>query len=400
MKFFGVTGLQVNQDSQSNTKRTGIRKLVSEIIVGTEYPASSSPTGTLATRNVQFHKNLNYHLIISTCREIFLINTQFNVILNTFSLDRSASSLVHVILTHTRPGVITVHENGAICLRKYLISGVHAQSVTLETIATSDPPRLSSKKCEVLGAMLNRQKHVENQIILHLSDGRFLKYYFQRIPGADGRVDFKMKHPVTPMTPFLPLPSSSSSVTSLKVPPREDHLGIKKSEELLPLEKLLKTILVPESDGIKLKLKKATVGFGSLTCLKSRPNSNLLVAGTSAGFILVMSLMEDQFHQKRCVLNKRFSVHSNSAVSGIEFVSDSELISYANLSFSANPKCEMIMTELETGGTRILKQDDPHHIALISVSPLAQSMVLVYKVMPTVHVQFGSLFWLAGTAYY
>lgn len=78
---------------------------------------------------------------------------------------------------------------------------------------------------------------------------------------------------------------------------------------------------------------------------------------------------------------KKFTTHSSSPVSGIEFVSDTEILTYSNISFSASPKCELILTEISSGASRALKLDDKHHINCISVSPLLQYFVLVYKVI-------------------
>lgn len=367
-----LIGLHSNQDTHASSRRTGIRRLVSEMIVGADSASNSIAHGRNAA-SVQFHKNLSYHLVVASAREICLINIKFNVILNTFCLDRAAHNLVQVILPQKRPAVVTIHENGTVCLRKYVISGVHTHSVGLETIAASDPPRLSAKKSEVLGAVLD--KYHENKILLHLSDGRFISY---NIVGSISELTHdisKIQHLVTPMTPYVSSYLTVVEKKSVTLPPPPRQI-----DALVPLEKLLNTILTADTATVKMKLKMANIALGTLTCIKARPKGDLIVAGTSTGYILVIDIVEDEF-EKRCVIKKRLSVHSNCPVSGVEFLSDSEIISFANLSFSASPKCELIMTELDTGATRVLKEDEPHHILLLRVSPLAQSLLLVYKVI-------------------
>ena len=288
-------------------------------------------------------------------------------------MDRGLSNLVQVIPSQKRPALITLHENGAIALRKYIITGTHTQSIALETVHTTDPPRLSAKKSEVLGAMLD--KNSEHRIILHINDGRFISYNILKTFNQSEEIDNKVKHLSTPMTPFV----STLGFESSKNTEKSEKIRTNQDEQAESIEQLLNSVLEHDSGSVKLKLKKTTTPVGTLTCIKSRPGNDFIVAGTSLGFILIIKINDDG-KQRRCVIHKRFAVHCNTPVSGIEFVSDNEIITYANLSFSTNPKCEMIIMELSTGSSRVLKQDDPYHIGFLRVSPLCQYFLLVYKV--------------------
>jgi len=346
---------------------------VSDIIVGADYPSNQASGPSRGDGSILFHHNLKYHLVVSNSRSIYLINTQFRVILNTFTVERGMSNMVQVILSQKRPVVITLHENGAIALRKYAISGSHTQSIGLETMYTTDPPRLSAKKSEVLGAMLDKTN--ENRIILHVNDGRFISYKLLRAAIKPEQVVSKVKHLSTPLTPFV---ATGIESTTMPVDKTYQVPGDLNDNEQ-SIEQLISTVLEQDSSAAKLKLKKTTSPTGILTCLKSRPGNDFIVAGTSLGFVLIIKI-EDDGKQRRCVIRKRFAVHCSTPVSGIEFVSDNEILTFANLSFSANPKCEMIMLELSTGASRVLKQDDPNHIGFLRVSPLGQYFLLVYKV--------------------
>lgn len=381
-----------NASSKRHNSTSGIRKLVSDI-VGTEIPLIPGQSFVKPDGILEYHRNLKDHLIVFNSNTIFLVNTYFKVILSLLNIDRSTSPLLHVIPSVQRPAIISLHESGTIYLRKYIISGTHSLSVALETICCSDQPRFSSKKCEILGMILDPNN--ENKIILHLIDGRYVQYDIlglgKAIDNFTTTEDKQRKHLITPMTPSISIETSfaiesnNKEISTTTVKKRERF----ESNNNLQLCELMQNILEQETENnLRIKLSKVTSLIGILTCLRSNSNQNIIVAGTSQGYILVFKVTtEGQGGQDvdndsiQCKIVKRFSVHSNAPVYGIEFIAEDEIVTFANLSFSANPKCELILTNIWTGATRVLKQDEPFHIGFIKVSPLKQFFVLAYKVI-------------------
>jgi hypothetical protein len=362
--------LQMDGDriKRQSASSASIRKLVSDIIVGPDYNSSPTHVPSILNGSISFHPGMKDTILVTNDVAIYLINIQFMMVLHTFHIEKMGSPIVQVVPTKLRPCIVTLHENGTICLRKYYITGTHNATFLLESVCSSENPRFSGKKTEVFGCAIHPVE--ENSVIMYLNDGRLLKYEVSGEEKGQKMHDAK-KHLTTPSTPYVRnLGFDEPTTPGPEAISKPSHSPMKSSN----LHNLVKPILESDLDtAVKLKLKRVTNTFGQFTCLKSR--DDILIAGTSMGFLIVLKIINDKLRAL-----KKFTTHSSSPISGIEFVSDCEILTYSNLNFSTNPKCELILTEIWTGASRVLKTDDNYHIQDVKVSPLCQYFVIAYKV--------------------
>lgn len=346
---------------------SSIRKLMSDIIVG---PDSNPNTMQNTVSNlyvfIDFHEGLRDFIVVGNESDIFLVNIRFGVLVHTFNVDKGASQIVSTFCTKSRPCVFTLHENGTLFLRKYVMSGEHNVSIQFETLCSNENPRFTNKKTQVLACIVD--PFSESKILVHLSDGRILRYELVA-PACQPSNFLEQKHVNTPSTPCI-----RSSVVWEEPKEQKTHTKDGSTKKITELNEIVAQFGHSEVETTaKIKLTRITNSLGQLTCLKAM--NNVLVAGNTLGFLIVMSLNEDIVK-----IEKKFAIHSNSPVSGIEFISENKLLCFSNTHFSTNPRCELIMTELQTGDFKVLKTDDNFHIQAISISPLKQYFVIVYKV--------------------
>ncbi|CAG7728047.1 unnamed protein product [Allacma fusca] len=335
---------------KKQSSSSSIRKLVSDIIVGPENPLNPvvARFGTL-----EYLHSLKDHLIVWSNR------------------------FVGVFPAKTRPCLYTLHENGTIFLRKYSISnGHHSHNVTvlLDTICASENPRFSSKKSEVLGGALIPST-LEHKITIYLSDGR-LSQATLNSSKTEASLNISQKKLLlpTPVSPHVHDISTNMNTLTVQSAPSFNS----------SLSQHVKGVLDSESTAdFKMKTKRTTPAIGQICCLKTLQNG-IFAVGTASGHLLVIACPSVTGRETRPVsvvpeILKKILVQSSSAVSGMEVTSESELLVWTNLSFSANPKCELSMVEINLGAIKVLKQDEPSHIGAVRVSPSKLYFVVVYK---------------------
>ncbi|CAL8142832.1 unnamed protein product [Orchesella dallaii] len=369
---------QSSSDTPEKTRPTSIRRLVSDIIVGADLSGSQGH-GAPVQATLGFHHGIKDAILVSTESNIYLINVHFMVVLHIFSIDsKSVAPIVHTIPSHKKPCIITIHENGSVYLRKYTIVGTHIFNMELDTICASDNPRFSGKRPEIVSCGLHPFE--ENTVMVYFSDGRFLQYGF--VSGEKGKIA-EPKNNVHANTPSTPLVKGHgdgegdalAAFSSLSLDQPDSSRApppISFTQKWVSPMNHVKSMLEGEYDNVKIKLKRMTPTLGQPTTLKS--DGNTLILGTSHGFLIILHVVKG-----RASVLKKIACHSSCAVSGIEYVTEHSALTYANVSFSTNPKCELMLTDLRTGACTGLKAEAKHHIQCVSVSPLRQYFVLVYQ---------------------
>lgn len=374
---------QASSDTPEKGRPTSIRRLVSDIIVGADLSGSSNNHGTPMHGTLCFHPGIKDTVLVSSESNIHLVSVHFMVILHTFSMEKLMPPITQAIPTRHKSCIITIHENGSVYLRKYIIVGTHIFTMDLETVCFSDSPRFAGKRPEVISCGVHPFE--ENSVVIYFSDGRYLQYGF--VGGEKGKISEPKNnlHANTPSTPFVKgvgeggggdadAESLSTPFSSLTL----DHPDLSQKQPSITQKWVspmnhMKSMLEAETDFTRFKLKRMTPSLGQPTTLKARGNT--LILGTSYGYLVVVKVI------KGCAtILKKIACHSTCAVSGIEFISEESALTYANINFSSNLKCELMMTDLLTGSCLSLKTDAKHHIQCISVSPLKQYFVLVYQV--------------------
>lgn len=375
---------QSSSDTPEKTRPTSIRRLVSDIIVGADLSGSSSGHGLPVHATITFHPGIKDAVLITTESQIYLVSIHFMTLLHTFSLEKSLPSIIHSIPCRQKSCIITVHENGSVYLRKYTVVGTHIFTMEMDTICFSDSPRFPGKRPEVVSCEMHPFE--ENTFLIYFSDGRFLQYGF--VSGEKGKVAEPRHnlHANTPSTPFVKSGAGDAETESLAAA-FSSSLSIDNPDAAIRTQSTqslsqrwvspmnhVKSMLEPETDIVKLKLKRMTPSLGQPTSLKS--DGNTLILGTTHGFLVILQVVKG-----RATVLKKIACHSSCPVSGIEYVSEHAALTYANINFSTNPKCELMMTDLRTGACTGLKTEAKHHIQCVSVSPLKQYFVLVYQVL-------------------
>lgn len=259
---------------------SSIRKLVSDIIVGPDYSSSTTSGGPQSKfpGSITFHPGVKDTVIVSTDVAIYFLNIHFMTVLHTFSIDKQVAPIVQVIPTKSRPCLFTLHENGTIYVRKYVISGEHSMAVQLETVCYE--PRFSGKKIEVVGFVVNPFE--ENSVIVYLNDGRLLKYALIAMKSTPVPGDVK-PHLTTPSTPFV------HNIGVAAEEQRDDQQNKKllpgsPNKHCRPLASVVKSILDVETDtSLSIQLQRVTHAFGQFTCIKSQ--GDILVGTLSAANI-------------------------------------------------------------------------------------------------------------------
>lgn len=370
-------------DTPEKSRPTSIRRLVSDIIVGADLSGASNQQGISSKATICFHPGIPDALLVSTESQIHLVNLHFMVLLQTFPVDKSMPSITNTIPIRQKSCIVTVHENGSVYLRKYSIVGTHIFTMELETICVSDSPRFSGKRPEVISSGIH--PFDENSVIVYFSDGRFLQYCFSSSEKEKVAEPKNNLHANTPSTPFVKTGSGgggdsdadsfSATLSNLSIDQSNAHQQklVQQTQKRTSSLQQVKSMLEHETAFIKLKLKRMTPSLGQPTALKS--DGKTLTLGTSNGFLIVL-----QVDNGRVNILKKIACHSSCAVSGIEYISEDSVLTYANIQYSTNPKCELMMTNLRTGACVALKAEAKHHIQCISLSPLRQYFVLVYQV--------------------
>lgn len=378
---------QSSAETPEKTRPSSIRRLVSDIIVGADLSGSSSGQGAPLNATMIFHPGIKDAVLITTDSHLYLVSVHFMVLLHTFSLDKSLSPIVHSIPTRQKSCIVTIHENGAVYLRKYAIVGTHIFTMELDTVCCSDSPRFPGKRPDVVSCGMHPFE--ENTVVIYFSDGRFLQYGF--VSGEKGKQaePRHFLHANTPSTPYVKSGAAGDAAEGESVAAAFSSLSIDHPDSTMKSAALnpavltqkwvspmnhVKSMLEPETDIVKIKLKRMTPSLGQPTALKS--DGNTLILGTTYGFLVILQVVKG-----RAMVLKKIACHSSCPVTGIEYISENAALTFANINFSANPKCELMLTDLRTGGCTGLKMEAKHHIQCVSVSPLKQYFVLVYQVL-------------------